>query len=186
MARAVAGDFLHSMRFHVRVVQEDRVTLQPDAEIRADAGFSMVSIPEATLEAVEYKEGTMIYTRKQPGNVTISDISMSRGVTRRDSSFWNWARKTIEGSGEYRVDLHVEHFHRVGSLTREDSNGSNPNLDKMNSDARSPARIYRIFEAFPIRHKPAGDLDATASEISIMELDVACERFEVEELELPS
>lgn len=188
MARPVDSDFLHSMRFHVSVVDGEArgVTLQPDAEIRADAGFSMVSTPEATVEAVEYKEGTMIYTRKQPGNVTLADISMSRGVARRDSSFWSWVRKTIEGSGEYRVDLHIEHYHRVGSLTREDSDGTNPNLVKMSSEARSPARVYKIFNVFPVRHKVAADLDATASEISIMELDVSYESFEIEERELPA
>lgn len=179
MARAVATDFIHSMRFHVVTTDGARPSLQPPG--RADAGFTNCTTPEATVEAVEYKEGNFIYTRKYPGNATMADISMSRGVARRDSSFWDWMRITLEGSGEYRQDLDIKHFHRDRALTRDTpTSGDQPNLTQFTVDA-VPARIYHVKEAFPARHKVAGDLDATASEISIMELDLAFEHFEVEE-----
>jgi hypothetical protein len=44
-----------------------------------------------------------------------------------------------------------------------------------------PARIYHVREAFPTNHKVASDLEATSGEISIMELSIAYEHFEVEE-----
>ena len=70
---------------------------QSDWTNKGEAGFSAVTTPEATVEAVEYKEGTMIYTRKFPGNPTQSDITLSRGVARQDSTFWDWLRVVVEG-----------------------------------------------------------------------------------------
>jgi phage tail-like protein len=174
MARAVADDFIHSMRFQVSVAGDGT---QLGA---AEAGFTTVTTPEATVEAAEYKEGTFVYTRKYPGNPTVTEISMSRGVTRSDSSFWKWLRTVIEGTGEYRADLDIKHFHREQALLRPvDEGGDGSNFTGINTD--SPARTYHIREAFPTRHKVAGDLDATASEISLMEIEVAYEHFEVEE-----
>lgn len=188
MARPVATDFIHSMRFQVNVVDGTRPGLQPPSESgraqRAEAGFTTVSTPEVTVEAVEYKEGTMIYTRKFPGNATVADITCARGVARGDSSFWSWLRIVIEGSGEYRQDLQFKHFHREDALAREDPGASGAaagsNLTQLDLD--NPARIYHVQQAFPVRHKVAGDFDATASEISLMELDFAYENFEIEEL----
>jgi len=183
MARAQATDFIHSMRFQVDAIGVGGVQ-RLLAVGRPQAGFSAVTTPEATVEAVEYKEGNTVYTKKQPGNPSMSDITMSRGVTRGDSSFWEWLRVVMEGSGEYRADLDIKHFHRDTSLVRtQPASGDQPNLT--NIDTNTPGRIYHVREAFPTRHKVAADLDATASEISIMELDVAYETFEVEERPAP-
>jgi phage tail-like protein len=183
MARAQATDFLHSMRFHVDAVGVGGVArlVVPG---RPQAGFSAVTTPEATVEAVEYKEGNAVYTRKFPGNPTMSDITMTRGVTRGDSSFWEWLRVVAEGSGEYRADLDIKHFHRDTALVRtQPATGDQPNLTNLNTD--TPGRIYHVREAFPTRQKVAADLDATASEISVMEIDFAFETFEVEERPAP-
>ena len=183
MARAQATDFIHSMRFQVDAIGVGG-TARLVATGRPQAGFSAVTTPEATVEAVEYKEGNTVYTKKYPGNPSMSDITMSRGVTRGDSSFWEWLRVVMEGSGEYRADLDIKHFHRDTSLVRtQPASGDQPNLT--NIDTNTPGRIYHVREAFPTRHKVAADLDATASEISIMELDVAYETFEVEERPAP-
>ena len=184
MARPVVTDFLHSMRYHVTsaIAQGGAADLDLNSSVqqgKAQAGFSSVTTPEATSEAVEYREGTYIYARKFPGNPTVSDITCQRGVTRSDSSFWKWLRVVIEGSGEYRADLQILHYHRDKALTREYPASGTVNLAGINLD--NPARIYHVKEAFPTRHKVAGDLDATASEISIMEIDFAYESFEIEE-----
>ena len=72
MARAIATDFLHSMRFQVVVNNGNNDTTNLGTAAGSDAGFSMVTTPEVSVEAVEYKEGTMVYTRKYPGNPTMS------------------------------------------------------------------------------------------------------------------
>lgn len=184
MARAQQTDFLHSMRFHVNaaIAANGAADLDLNATVKqgkAQAGFTSVTTPEATVEAVEYREGSYIYARKYPGNPTVSDITMQRGVTRGDTSFWKWLRVVIEGSGEYRADLTIMHYHRDRALTREYPAQGTVNLAGIDLD--NPGRIYHVKEAFPTRHKVAGDLDATASEISIMELDFAWESFEIEE-----
>jgi phage tail-like protein len=132
----------------------------------------------------------MIYTRKYPGNPSMSDITLSRGVARGDGTFWRWLRLIMEGAdagpaNEYRADIDIQHFHRDSSLVRAaPASGGQANKTDLNID--SPARTYHIKEAFAIRHKVAGDLDATASEISIMELDLSYEHFEVEEHAAPA
>lgn len=180
MARAVATDFLHSMRFHVDAIGVGGVPrlITPG---RPQAGFSQVSVPELSSEAVEYKEGNTLYTKKFPGNPQVSDITLTRGVARGDSSFWEWMRVVVEGTGDYRADLEIKHFHRDTALIRRTpAFGSEPNLTNINVDA--PARIYHVREAFPIRVKPAADFDATASEISLQECDISLETFEVDEI----
>jgi phage tail-like protein len=172
MARPVSDDFLHSMRFHVEVIDG---SVAPTERLGApEAGFSMCSVPEATVEPVEYKEGTYIYTRKQPGNTTFADISLSRGVAITDSAFWRWIKTVIEGAGNYREDVRIKHYHREEALPGSGDVTTNLTAIPTSVDA---ARTYEVFEAFPSRHKVAGDLDATASEISIMELDLAFEYF---------
>ncbi len=183
MARAQSTDFLHSMRFHVSLVNQagGDIDLGTGSDpSKQGAGFSNVSTPEMSIEAVEYKEGNWVYQRKFPGNPTMGgDLTMSRGVTRGDSTFWDWGRRTAEGSGEYRADLQIQHFHRDTSLTRAHPAQGTVNLTRL--DVAKPARTYHVYQAFPTRVKVAADMDATASEISIQELDVAYENFEVEE-----
>lgn len=190
MVRTVSQDYLHSMRFHVVVDGANAAGyLQGGgADLGTPhAGFSAVSTPEASLEAVEYKEGNFIYTRKYPGTPTISDITMSRGVARLDTSFWRWMQAAIEGgpiagTGTYREDLTINHYHRDRFLS------GGPDIQIVDLGSGSPilpARSYHIKEAFPIRHKVAADLDATASEVSVMELDVAIEYFTIEEFPAP-
>lgn len=162
MARAQKEDFLHSFRFHVRV-SDGGVNLLGTP----DAGFSAVSSPELTLEMVEYREGQFTYTRKQPGIPTVAEITMSRGVTTTNTQFWKWIKRAAEG-GEYRADLQILHFQRTA-------------LDGATVNTDLPGRTYEVHQAVPMRHKVASDLDATASEVSIQELDVAYEWFDIKE-----
>lgn len=172
--RGTNQDFLHSMRFHVEVIlpATSGGVLNDTMLGEVGAGFSAVTTPEISVESVEYREGQYIYTRKQPGNPSVgSDCTMSRGVTATDSKFWSWIKAEIEGTGEYRVDLRIKHYHREGLV------GSPTGMDV----SKVPARSYVLHECFPTRHKLAGDMDATASEISIQELDVAYEWFHLED-----
>lgn len=170
MARASKTDFLHSMRFHVTATTSNG--FNPFAD--ASAGFSTCSTPEITVEAVEYKEGHYIYKRKQTGDVSVSDITMARGVTLTDTAFYDWAIKAVEGTGQVRTDLLIRHFHR-DALPGAQGAG-NPNATTIDREAKN-ARIYHVMEALPIRCKIAADLDATASDISISEIDVSYENF---------
>jgi phage tail-like protein len=180
MARAMATDFLQSFRFQVDAIG---VGGTPRLVVpgRPQAGFTQVSTPEVSTDAVEYKEGNMTYILKQPGMPQVSDVTMSRGVTRGDSSFWEWMRVVVEGSGEYRADLEIKQFHRDTALVRtQPAFGNQPNLT--NIDTNTPAVIIHARECFPIRVKTAADFDGTASEISLAEIDISVEMIEYENI----
>jgi phage tail-like protein len=183
MARAKATDFLHSFRFHVVVngfgATGTTAVLQTGTD-RPQAGFNQCSTPEASEEAVEYREGHYIYTQKYVGLPSLSDVTLQRGVAMTDGSFWQWMKRCIEGNEEYRADVDIRHMHR----------DAKPQTQSSPSVAMSPMAIpangapgvitYHLHEAFPTRHKVAGDLDSTASEVSIQELDLAYEWFDIE------
>jgi phage tail-like protein len=178
MARAQATDPLHNFRFHVRATAVDGIgsdPLQPNGEPSpgigdtAEAGFQAVSTPEYTVESAEYREGLKTYTEKYPGVPTTNDLSMTRGVSRKDTAFYNWVVATIEGR-EYRTDLTIFHALRGGR--------SSP----FNADAdftQANAKRYIVRNAWPTRVKIAGDMDASASDVSLAEVDVVFESFDV-------
>ena len=177
--RAQDSDYLHNFRFLAAATNTAGVN-RLTVDGRAQAGFNSVTTPEATVEVAEYKEGQDIYTQKYPGNPTVNDITLSRGVARSDSAFWSWVRQVIEGTGAYRATLTISHLHRVEALTRAFPAEGIENVTRIPEDAEG--MVYHLFQAFPTRHKVAADLDATSSDVSLMELDVAFESFEVEYL----
>jgi phage tail-like protein len=167
MARPTASDFFHNMRFGVRTAQTTYL----------EGGFSACSTPEASNEAVEYREGQQVYTQKFPGLPTMSDLTLSKGVVLQANAFYNWMFSTIEGAGTYRDDIVIAHFHR-GALSGFANGGLNAaNNASAISDDGIPRREYTCNEAFPIRCKVASDLDATSSDVSVSELDIAYESF---------
>lgn len=131
-----------------------------------EAGFSAVGTPEITLESAPYKEGIYTYTRKYPGPPDFADVTMSRGVARGDTNFFDWLMAAVKGQ-EYRTDMEIRHYHR-------DDFG-----DVESADRGSPTKVYVLENAMPIQNKIAADLDATASDISIQDLGVAYESFSV-------
>lgn len=187
MARAQSTDYLHGMRFQVDVVgvgpsKSNSETNFLGVSGSAPAGFSSVTTPDLQVNVSMYKEGTWIYERKYPGEPSMGgDLQMDRGVARGDSSFWAWLRVVVEGSGEYRTDLDIKHFHREQALTRpvNDKGG----INNLKIETGKPARVYHVFEAFPIQHNVlSNSLSGTDGDISIMSITVAYEHFEVQEM----
>ena len=177
MARIQATDFLLSFRFQVRMVElangEAPDYLNFERPDDSQAGFQSVTLPEMTIEATEYREGTYKYTRKFPGPPTISEVSCMRGVVRADTSFFDWCVAAISGS-EYRATINIAQF------TREDL----PQPETPFEFTELPtiaARNYTCYECVPVRVKPAGDLDATSGEVSMAEVDFAPEYFAIVE-----
>ena len=153
MARALSSDFFQGYAFHVR---------EPNNYLAVGAGFQNVDVPEVTVNAVEYREGTYTYTRKQPGIPTQGELSLRRGVTRASSDFYNWILNVIEGR-DYRTDLEIYHYHRVDEGFQQTDG--------------TPSRIYRALECFPTRYKPAETLEATSEDISVEDLGLAYEEL---------
>lgn len=187
MARSVSTDFFQNMYFLLEAVRPDGLNMvnrTAQSGVEAPAGFQSCTIPTVSNEAVTYREGTFIYTRRYPGIPSMDDITMTRGVARLDSSLWAWMRLVNEGSGDYRADVQIKHFHRGVSLTRPfpTTGGPGTNRTFIAEDAQ-PGRIYHLSEAFPTSVKLAGDLSGDASDVSLQEMTLAYEYCEVEEFD---
>jgi phage tail-like protein len=198
MARGEATDFLQSFRFHVIATAPgaDPNKFLSSADIndgsgqlneQPQAGFSAINTPSGTIDVAEYREGQYLYTRKYPGIPTMDDVTMSRGVALTDTDFFFWFTTAIEGTGEYRADLTIRHFHRgdpdvdefLKGEPRTSIGSGNRNAGEAVNLNTTVRKDYILHDAFPTAHKVATDLDSTASEVSIMDLTVAYERFSV-------
>lgn len=173
MARATSADYFQNNRFQVSTL-----TGGYDA-FPSQGGFSACTLPEATVEQVDYREGHYLYTRKQPGNVTMNDITLSRGVVLVETEFYNWMMQVVEGSTatHYRADLVITHYHRDALPGAHTPGAGNQTVVDLNT--ATTYRQYTCYQAFPIRCKPAADLDATSSDISVAELDLGFEYFDI-------
>lgn len=159
MPRAQSTDYYHVMKFHV--VDAGNTDMLDKA-----AGFASCTLPELSIESIEYKEGLWVYRRKYPGNPTVSDVSLRRGVVKKASKLYSWMKACNEGN-EYRIDIIIYHYHRddVKSMVEYST--------------ATPSRQIKCYDAFPIRFKPGADFDAQTGDVSIEEIDIAVERFEV-------
>jgi len=186
--RPASSDFLHNMRFHVTVANSEQVDpLVPGTrsgpeepagtQARPQAGFTACSIPDISIEAVEYKEGTYIYPMKFPGNPTVGDCTLSRGVVRLDTAMWDWALSCVEGSeaavgANYRGDVTINHYHRSDYLP-------SVGTTVVDVDSLVGAKQYQLWNCFPSSCKPSSDLDATSSDIAVAEMTITVERMTV-------
>lgn len=165
MSRAQETDYMQGMNFHVTSADEDFLAFREGgAELLGGvASFKSVTIPDISVETVEYREGTFTWTRKQPGIPTVTNVSMLQGVTRRNTLMFDIMMRILNGE-EYRTDLVVHHFHR--------------DEPKVGSGAVNVAgRRYLLRECYSERAKPAGDLDAMSGEVSIAEIDFVVEEI---------
>ena len=171
MARPMATDFYHSMRFFVTAMTAGTADV-----LGKGAGFVSCTTPDVTLAAVAYREGHYLYTRKYPGIPEMADVEMARGVSKKDTTFWYWLKSAIHGPDEYRADLTIHHYHKSDFAGLPVSGGT---LSALVDPASVPGtRQYILHEALPSHHKVAGDLDANTAEVSIMNIGVSYEFFE--------
>jgi len=180
--RNSAADYYQNFRFHVKTIGESDYTLnyvQSGVGPGSVAGFQSASIPEISVDAVEYREGTFKYTRKFGGIPTFSDVSLMRGVVNTDLTFYNWMLTFLNG-GRYRADIQIDHYHAVDQVTT----GSAHEGDEDSLGVAS--RAYKCYNCIPIRCKIDADLDATATDVSVSELDFALEFFEPVVAEVPN
>lgn len=196
MGRSAATDPLHAFRFHASMVAGDASPVMPIpgasptdvlqpvsvgpgyiAGQGAQAGFQSITAPELTQEIAEYREGIRTYTQKFPGVPSVNDITLIRGAARLDTSFFAWILAAAEGD-EYRGDMLISHIQRPQrevAIAGRDAQMAGSEIEITNANAKQ----YILRDAFPTRVKIAGDLDSSTSDVSLSELDVAYERFDV-------
>lgn len=130
------------------------------------AAFQSISMPEHSIESIEYSEGTFSYSRYYPGRSTFSTVSCQRGLVKGDNNLSKWIRRTSEG-WNYRADMSIYHYHR------SDLDGR---ISYTASDIK-PYRRIKLINCMPIRFKPGSDFDAMSVDISVQEIEFQIERF---------
>ena len=179
MARSVSKDYLQNFRFTVTVI--DGCGAAEDISEASSAGFHTCTTPEGTLATVNYREGQYQWTRQQPGIASMSTVTLTRGVARTDGTFFNWWMNCAGGTSGaggrasnlgigYRATIAISHFDR--NFLTEDRGPQDPRK-------LTPALVYILFQAFPVKHKPASNLDATSGEVSLAELDLSYEYYNI-------
>jgi phage tail-like protein len=120
-------------------------------------GFSEVDLPEATIEAIEYREGGDVTSgvRKLPGRVSYPNVVLRRGLTGR-TDLWNWFKATRDGTLQRR-DVAIVLF----------------------DEARKPVQRWLLRDAWPTRYAFSG-LDGRGNEVVIETLELAHEGFEID------
>lgn len=85
------GDRKDPLRSYHFLVEIDGITR---------AGFRECSGLDSTQGAIEYREGNEgLTSRKLPGLITYSDITLKRGQT-DDVQLWDWRKKAMDGKVE--------------------------------------------------------------------------------------
>ncbi|WP_127582970.1 phage tail protein [Paenibacillus koleovorans] len=115
------------------------------------AGFSEVSGFDASIDVVEYREGTDVITpRKLPGLAKYGNISLKWGAT--DSmDLYDWIQECIEGTVSRKTVTIIA-------------------INEEGDDVAT----WQVIEAWPAKYT-APDFNATASEVAIELLELAHE-----------
>lgn len=141
---------------------------------KVEGGFSAISIPDITLDVIEYKEGIHTWKRKFPGSPTVADITLSRGAAKNRTRFFQWVLAAINGN-EYRTDLVIHVFHRDEWATGVNDLSGDLTL----KDTPASSLQIKLKNAFAMMVRPGSDLDAQGADILLEELQIACESYEI-------
>jgi phage tail-like protein len=135
-------------------------------------GFQSITMPEATIDVDEFIEGNYQWKRKAIGKAGVGAITLTRGARFFDGDFWRWFDQAVRGHGKPRRNLLLLQTMAGGPGVPSVPVGPFELLTQI------PARAWILYGCLPTGYKPGSDFDATASEISMMELTVDPERVE--------
>ena len=162
--------------------------------------FQSITAPEISLETEDFAEGNYYFKRHLISGGEISNITLQRGASFYDAEFWNWITAAVKGEiaslipprmGGHRRNLLLVQYtgyslSSLGNAADESTDGGAmlsgiadlAEVFNFGQAAWIPARAWMLFGCLPNRYKVAGDFDATAGEVSIMELDLCIDRME--------
>ncbi|QDQ28005.1 phage tail protein [Chitinimonas arctica] len=117
------------------------------------AAFSEATVPDITVDTVDYREGTdPIYKRPLSGLTTYGHLSLKKGLT-DGMDLYNWSQQVSQlGSGSKGAKKNI-------SLVLMDSDGT----DKVR---------WNIINAWPMKYETTG-LNASSSEVMVETLELA-------------
>lgn len=138
MATGDRKDPFRNFRFKVEI---DGIT---------QAGFTEVTIPDSSIDAIDYREGTDKYTRKLAGFFKEGNISLKWGIT-DSTQLYDWYTRCKEGA-TIRKNVFI----------------------KMMNEADQEIAIWAFESAWPTKYK-APDLTTKGHEVGIENLELVHE-----------
>ena len=144
-------------------------------------GFATISSPEITLETDKIKQLNSMYKRNVYTGGDVSPISLTRGVTMYDNTFWNWIQIAMRGYDIPNRNMLLIHFSQIGGVVEFPLSG----LDQWEGVTRIPGKAWLLWDVIPTRYKAASDFDAMSGQVSIAELEIqpwAIEEFTLGEI----
>ena len=157
-------DYYHSFRFGVT----DSVGYIQNSLV---AGFSNCSLPEHSVDHMEYSEGIWTYSKMYPGRSTFSTVTLSRGVVKAYTAFAQWITAVAEG-GNYRTNVTIFQYHR------KDLEGKSSGPEFAVGSLTASRKIV-CYNCVPIRFRPGQDFDPMSSDLTIQEIEFQPEYFKV-------
>ncbi|OFX27307.1 MAG: phage tail protein [Armatimonadetes bacterium RBG_16_67_12] len=119
------------------------------------AGFSEVSMPAASADVIEYREGgNPSVVRKLPGRIHFGNLMLRRGITASDE-LYNWWKTVLDGQTSRRNMAVI-----------------------LMDEARNPVKRWVFREAWPARYQPSG-LDARGREVALETVEIVFEGMEL-------
>lgn len=166
MARPRLLDYLQSHRFWV-------VDITPTLGRRAfvlnpTMGFSSVSGLGMTVETQQFTPGNSNWPVTIPIGASASQVTMSRGVSMGDSSFWDWVRDAVKGVNSPVRTLMVIHYTGMG-ISLEKAGFVNSGIAL--SASRIPGQAWVLWECVPVGFR-GPSLDASTGDVSVQEIDI--------------
>ncbi|AMO95174.1 conserved hypothetical phage tail region family protein [Collimonas fungivorans] len=119
------------------------------------AAFSEATIPDSTVETVEYREGTdPVYKRSFSGLTTFGKLSLKKGLT--DSmELYNW--------------------HQLVALQGSTAKGAQKNISLILLDAGGAAKArWNVINAWPSKYESTG-LNASSSDVMVETFELTIE-----------
>lgn len=116
-------------------------------------GFQEISGLSVKVDIIEVHEGSFIDESpiKLPGRKHYGNITLKRGIVKRDNEFFNWWN-TIQ----------------IGEVERRDI------VISLLNEQHRPTLVWKVRNAFPVEIVWS-DLKASASAVAIESLEIACE-----------
>lgn len=123
------------------------------------AAFSEVSGFDASIDVIEYREGTEAINspRKMPGLTKYGNVTLKWGMT-ENMSFYTWVSDITSGA-----KLSAEDRVKDVTITLQD-------------DAHSPIASWTLVNAWPCKYT-APDFNASSSEIAFESVELAFEEM---------
>lgn len=149
---------------------QKRFSFVVEIEGVSSAAFTKMSALEAEIAKVEQWQGGTLIPDKSPGRVTVSDVTLERGVVNRDSDLYNWWLDVVRmsagvGDGGRGIGLTNPLYKRQVELIQ---------LDRLGAELRT----WTLDGAWPTK-MVVGDWDNEADENVIEMMTLTFDTFDL-------